>query len=195
MSLFGVAQGGGFALALTLIVLRSATPLTAARLGGVAQCLGYLVAATGPVVLGALHDLTGGWSWSLGLLLVLLVPMAWAGWGRPATSSCRSRRGPEPYSVGFGASEGSPSQSLPAFWAFSDALSVCSATVSTISRSLRPSPAASVCDSSWPSALCLLIVFWTLRRWTVPCAVPEVGRSQTVPVSRGRRSPCGCAAR
>ncbi|MEI4279656.1 CynX/NimT family MFS transporter [Klenkia terrae] len=81
VSLFGVAQGGGFALALTLIVLRSATPLTAARLGGVAQCLGYLVAATGPVVLGALHDLTGGWSWSLGLLLVLLVPMAWAGWG------------------------------------------------------------------------------------------------------------------
>ena len=81
VSLFGVAQGGGFALGLTLVVLRSATPLTAARLGGVAQCLGYLVAATGPVVLGALHDLTGGWSWSLGLLLVLLVPMAWAGWG------------------------------------------------------------------------------------------------------------------
>lgn len=79
--LFGVAQGGGFALALTLVVLRSATPLTAARLGGVAQCLGYLVASVGPVVLGALHDLTGGWSWSLGLLLVLLVPMAWAGWG------------------------------------------------------------------------------------------------------------------
>lgn len=81
VSLFGLAQGGGFALALTLIVLRSATPLTAARLGGVAQCLGYLVAATGPVVLGALHDLTGGWEWPLVLLLVLLVPMAWAGWG------------------------------------------------------------------------------------------------------------------
>ena len=81
VSLFGVAQGGGFALGLTLVVLRSATPLTAARLGGVAQGLGYLVAAAGPVVLGALHDLTGGWSWSLVLLLVLLVPMAWAGWG------------------------------------------------------------------------------------------------------------------
>ncbi|MCO7220698.1 hypothetical protein [Klenkia sp. PcliD-1-E] len=76
-----MAQGGGFALGLTLVVLRSATPLTAARMGGVAQCLGYLVASTGPVALGALHDLTGGWSWSVGLLLVLLVPMAWAGWG------------------------------------------------------------------------------------------------------------------
>jgi CP family cyanate transporter-like MFS transporter len=81
VALFGLAQGGGFALALTLIVLRSATPLVAAGLGGVAQCLGYLLAAAGPVVVGALHDLTGGWSWPLALLLVLLLPMAWAGWG------------------------------------------------------------------------------------------------------------------
>jgi CP family cyanate transporter-like MFS transporter len=83
---FGLAQGGGFALALTLIVLRSPTPLVAARLGGVAQCLGYLLAALGPLVLGALHDATGGWTWPLALLLAALVPMTWAGWGaaRPA---------------------------------------------------------------------------------------------------------------
>ena len=81
VALFGLAQGSGFALALTLIVLRSATPLVAARLGGVAQCVGYLVAAAGPVVLGALHDATGGWSWPVALLLAVLVPMAWAGWG------------------------------------------------------------------------------------------------------------------
>ena len=78
---FGLAQGSGFALALTLIVLRSATPLVAARLGGVAQCLGYLLAAAGPFVLGGLHDLTGGWSWPVVLLLVVLVPMTWLGWG------------------------------------------------------------------------------------------------------------------
>lgn len=78
---FGLAQGAGFALALTLIVLRSPTPLVAARLGGVAQCLGYLLAALGPLVLGALHDATHGWSWPLALLLVVLVPMTWAGWG------------------------------------------------------------------------------------------------------------------
>jgi cyanate permease len=78
---FGLAQGAGFALALTLIVLRSPTPLTAARLGGVAQCLGYLLAAAGPPVLGALHDATGGWAWPLALLLVLLAPMTWVGWG------------------------------------------------------------------------------------------------------------------
>jgi MFS transporter, CP family, cyanate transporter len=81
VGVFGVAQGGGFALALTLIVLRSPTPLASARLGGVAQCLGYLVAAAGPLLLGALHEGSGGWAWPLVLLLVLLVPMAWWGWG------------------------------------------------------------------------------------------------------------------
>jgi MFS transporter, CP family, cyanate transporter len=78
---FGLAQGGGFALALTLIVLRSPTPLVAARLGGVAQCLGYLLAALGPLALGALHDATGGWTWPVALLLTVLVPMTWFGWG------------------------------------------------------------------------------------------------------------------
>jgi MFS transporter, CP family, cyanate transporter len=78
---FGLAQGGGFALALTLIVLRSPTPLVAARLGGVAQCLGYLLAALGPLALGALHDATGGWTSPVALLLAVLVPMTWFGWG------------------------------------------------------------------------------------------------------------------
>src|SRR4051794_31685279 len=78
---FGLAQGSGFALALTLIVLRSPTPLVAARLGGVAQCLGYLQAALGPLAIGALHDLTGGWPWPVAVLLAALVPMTWFGWG------------------------------------------------------------------------------------------------------------------
>jgi CP family cyanate transporter-like MFS transporter len=78
---FGLAQGSGFALALTLIVLRSPSPLVAARLGGVAQCLGYLLAALGPLLLGALHDLTDGWTWPVAVLLAVLVPMTWAGWG------------------------------------------------------------------------------------------------------------------
>jgi CP family cyanate transporter-like MFS transporter len=92
---FGLAQGSGFALALTLIVLRSPTPLVAARLGGVAQCLGYLLAALGPLVVGALHDLTGGWTWPVALLLVALVPLAWSGWGagRDAVLSAGSPEG------------------------------------------------------------------------------------------------------
>ena len=99
---FGLAQGSGFALALTLIVLRSPTPLVAARLGGVAQCLGYLLAALGPLVIGALHDLTGGWTWPVVLLLAALVPMTWAGWGAArnavlrTTSAQRHRKALEP---------------------------------------------------------------------------------------------------
>jgi CP family cyanate transporter-like MFS transporter len=91
---FGLAQGGGFALALTLIVLRSATPLTAARLGGVAQCLGYLLAAAGPPLLGGLHDVSGGWGWPLVVLLGALVPMTWAGWGA-ARDAVLSEAAPE----------------------------------------------------------------------------------------------------
>jgi CP family cyanate transporter-like MFS transporter len=87
---FGLAQGSGFALALTLIVLRSPTPLVAARLGGVAQCLGYLLAALGPLVIGALHDLTGGWSWPVALLLAALVPMTWFGWGAARAAVLRT---------------------------------------------------------------------------------------------------------
>lgn len=100
---FGVAQGAGFALALTLIVLRSPTPLVAARLGGVAQCLGYLFAACGPLVLGAVHDLTHGWSWPLVLLLAALVPMTWAGWGAARAAVlpvARADAVPEPLSRG-----------------------------------------------------------------------------------------------
>jgi CP family cyanate transporter-like MFS transporter len=93
---FGLAQGSGFALALTLIVLRSPTPLVAARLGGVAQCLGYLLAALGPLVVGALHDLTDGWTWPVILLLAALVPMTWFGWGaaRNAVLSTGEDTGP-----------------------------------------------------------------------------------------------------
>ncbi|SEP26602.1 MFS transporter [Trujillonella endophytica] len=98
---WGVAQGSGFALALTLIVLRSPTPLVAARLGGVAQCLGYLVAASGPLLLGALRDLTRGWTWPLLLLLAAVVPMAWAGWGAARDAVLPvDERAPEPVSAG-----------------------------------------------------------------------------------------------
>jgi len=94
---FGLAQGAGFALALTLIVLRSPSPMTAARLGGVAQCLGYLLAAAGPHLLGALRDLTGGWTWPLVVLLAALVPMTWAGWGAARNAVLRSADpSPEP---------------------------------------------------------------------------------------------------
>jgi CP family cyanate transporter-like MFS transporter len=39
-----------------------------------AQGFGYGVAALGPVVMGALHEASGGWTLPLWFLLVLMVP-------------------------------------------------------------------------------------------------------------------------
>ncbi|MEU5214760.1 MFS transporter [Streptomyces sp. NPDC020807] len=67
--LLGVGQGGALGLALTLIVLRSGDAATASRLSGMAQTVGYLVAAVGPLAAGALHQATGSWSLPISLVL------------------------------------------------------------------------------------------------------------------------------
>ncbi|MFF4181676.1 CynX/NimT family MFS transporter [Streptomyces sp. NPDC001691] len=65
----GIGQGGAVGLALTLIVLRSGDARTAARLSGMAQTVGYLLAAVGPITAGAVHQATGGWTVPIGLVL------------------------------------------------------------------------------------------------------------------------------
>jgi len=60
--LLGLGQGGTFALALTLIVLRSKDAHVAANLSSMAQGVGYTLASMGPFAVGLVHDLTGGWS-------------------------------------------------------------------------------------------------------------------------------------
>lgn len=62
-----------FSLALTTIALRSRTGGDTARLSGMAQGFGYLLAAIGPFLFGLLHDLTGGWTVPFVLLLVAVV--------------------------------------------------------------------------------------------------------------------------
>lgn len=58
----GLGQGGTFALALTLIVLRSKDAHVAANLSSMAQGVGYALASMGPLAVGLVHDLTGGWA-------------------------------------------------------------------------------------------------------------------------------------
>ena len=70
---------GAFPLALVLIGLRSATSQGTAGLSSLTQGVGYLIAALGPITVGALHDRTGGWEWPIGILAVLLIPKLWAG--------------------------------------------------------------------------------------------------------------------
>ncbi len=69
--------GGAFPMGLTLIGLRSRSAGSAGALSGFAQGLGYLLAASGPFVVGVLHQKTGAWTapfvflWaSLGLMLL-----------------------------------------------------------------------------------------------------------------------------
>jgi CP family cyanate transporter-like MFS transporter len=83
--LLGVGQGAAFAVALTLLVLRARDTADTAGLSAMAQSLGYVLAASGPFLVGAVHDRTGSWAPPIGLLLLLLVPQAVAGAlaGRP----------------------------------------------------------------------------------------------------------------
>jgi len=72
--LLGVGQNAAFPLALTMIVLRGGSLTNTAGLSTLVQTVGYLVAALGPLAIGAVHELTGSWTPSLLVLIGLLVP-------------------------------------------------------------------------------------------------------------------------
>jgi MFS transporter, CP family, cyanate transporter len=75
-----------FPIVLTLIGLRAHTPDGTAALSGFTQSLGYLLAAVGPFVVGAVYDATGHWTAPLWLLTLLVLPLLAVGAyaGRPA---------------------------------------------------------------------------------------------------------------
>jgi CP family cyanate transporter-like MFS transporter len=72
--LLGLGQNASFPLALTLIVLRGGSVTSTAALSTMVQTVGYLIAAAGPLAIGALHDISGSWTPPLIVLLALLVP-------------------------------------------------------------------------------------------------------------------------
>lgn len=71
IGLAGVTSGGSIAMALALIGLRSRTATDTARLSGMAQGFGYLIAAGGPASAGAIRAATGGWQPVIWLLIGL----------------------------------------------------------------------------------------------------------------------------
>lgn len=73
VSLIGFVLGGTFGLALLFIVLRSKDADTATELSGMAQSIGYLIAATGPFIFGSVFDLSGSWTYSLLLLFLVII--------------------------------------------------------------------------------------------------------------------------
>jgi CP family cyanate transporter-like MFS transporter len=79
--LLGVSGGATISLALSLIVLRARGADQVASLSGMAQGLGYLMAASGPFLFGWLYDRTHGWEASLGLLVACALAMSVAVYG------------------------------------------------------------------------------------------------------------------
>ncbi|MFW7341557.1 MFS transporter [Pollutimonas sp. H1-120] len=77
----GIGQGGLFAIAMTVIVLRSPDSHVAAHLSGMAQGVGYVLAAFGPLLVGMLHSATGSYDASAWLFAALGVAAAINGWG------------------------------------------------------------------------------------------------------------------
>ena len=77
--LLGLA-GGSFPLSLTLINMRTRSPAGSASLSGFMHAAGYLLACAGPLAVGALRDLTGGWTWSAAFLMACLVVLAGGAW-------------------------------------------------------------------------------------------------------------------
>ncbi|MFI6769594.1 CynX/NimT family MFS transporter [Streptomyces sp. NPDC050355] len=81
MVLLGLGQGAAISLALLFIVQRAPDARHTAQLSSMAQCFGYVLAATGPAVLGAVHDASASWTVPLALLLTLLLPQIAVGLG------------------------------------------------------------------------------------------------------------------
>ncbi|SEB36320.1 MFS transporter, CP family, cyanate transporter [Paramicrobacterium humi] len=86
LGLIGIAQGGLIVLALALFGLRTSNHLVAASLSGMAQSVGYLLAAIGPILIGTLHDATGAWELPLVVLLGVVVAQCIMGY-----LACRDR--------------------------------------------------------------------------------------------------------
>lgn len=70
-AIFGFGSGASMLLALMFMGLRAGNAGQTAALSGMAQCVGYLLASTGPTLAGLLHDRMGSWSTPLLIGIVL----------------------------------------------------------------------------------------------------------------------------
>lgn len=77
--LLGVASGLAFSLSMLFFVLRTQNTLQAAKLSGMTQTFGYLIAATGPAIFGGIFDLTSSWTLSFVFLMLMSVVLLVAG--------------------------------------------------------------------------------------------------------------------
>ncbi|HEX4502253.1 MAG TPA: CynX/NimT family MFS transporter [Scandinavium sp.] len=77
--IFGFGSGATMILGLTFIGLRAGSAHQAAALSGMAQSVGYLLAACGPPVMGKIHDASG--DWHIPLIAVAIISLIMAVFG------------------------------------------------------------------------------------------------------------------
>lgn len=73
ISAIGFVLGGCFGLALLFLVLRASDTQTATELSGMAQSVGYFIAAIGPIFIGSLFDFTQNWNYPIIALLFIAI--------------------------------------------------------------------------------------------------------------------------
>ncbi|MQA12682.1 MAG: MFS transporter [Pseudonocardiaceae bacterium] len=71
---------GLFPLALTMIGLRARSAATTGALSAFVQGIGYVLAGTGPLLVGVLRGVTGGWGAPFALMFALCAVMIIVGW-------------------------------------------------------------------------------------------------------------------
>lgn len=79
--LLGIGGGMAFSLSMMFFSLRTNTPEEAAETSGMAQSVGYVLAAFGPLLFGFLHDMLGNFEVALLVLLLAGIGLFLAGQG------------------------------------------------------------------------------------------------------------------
>ncbi|WP_129664909.1 MFS transporter [Phytoactinopolyspora endophytica] len=69
----GAGQGGGLAIGLSLIAMRSASSDAARGVSAMVQTVGYCIGAAGPVLVGAFSAAVTGWTMPFALLIALSI--------------------------------------------------------------------------------------------------------------------------
>ena len=71
-----VGPGASISLALLFMVLRGSSTAQTSQISGMAQSVGYILAAVGPFAIGGLHDVTGSWAIAMTAVALMLIPQA-----------------------------------------------------------------------------------------------------------------------
>lgn len=81
ITLIGIASSANFALSLSFLAIRAKGAKDAAELSGMAQSIGYLLAAIGPIIIGYVYDITQAWTIPLIILVGITFVIIYVGMG------------------------------------------------------------------------------------------------------------------